>query len=154
QRRECGYMDALTQEDVLEAERLLAKVVELAQTEKQKQRARFFHDYFTMAKKRFILPYLAHAEMSTNRPQAKRERAMFLDDFDKPRPGVNPRLQGWGSWKRTYSKAKCFHDENEGHLRGDITKSCVSTKRAYPPGVHPLCCPDAGAKGEYARGPI
>ncbi|MCK5801180.1 MAG: DUF4838 domain-containing protein, partial [Lentisphaeria bacterium] len=67
QRRECGYMDALTREDVLEAERLLAKTVELAGTERQKQRARFFHDYFAMAKSRLILPYLAHAEMSRKR---------------------------------------------------------------------------------------
>jgi len=115
QRRECGYLDVLTREDVLEAERLLAKTVELAGTEKQKQRAKFFHDYFAMAKSRLILPYLAHAEMTRNRPQAKTARSLFHDDFDKPRPGKNPRFQGWGSWKRAFSKARSFHDETEGH---------------------------------------
>jgi len=116
QRRECGYMDALTREDVLEAERLLAKTVELAGTEKQKQRAEFFHDYFAMAKDRLILPYLAHAKMSKKRPVAERGQVLFLDDFDKPRPGENQGFQGWGSWKRAHSKAECFHDGNEGHF--------------------------------------
>jgi hypothetical protein len=113
-RRFCGYMDGLTRDRVAAAGKLLKATVELSGTEKQKRRARFFHDYHVMAAKSYFLPYISYAETRGNKAKPESKRVLHSYDFDGPRRGKNPNYQGWGTWKRDASTAVPSPVKGEG----------------------------------------
>ena len=113
-RRFCGYMNGLKQDDVATAEALLEQTVKLAETDQQKKRAQFFHDYCTMAARDYYRPYMSYAQISRDKPETVVRRVLHAYDFDGPLPGKNPEFQGWQPWKRDTSSAVASPVSDEG----------------------------------------
>jgi hypothetical protein len=113
-RRFCGYMDELTRDDLSTAQQLLETAVNLAETQQQKKRARFFHDYYAKAMTSYFLPYISYVELGKDEVQMQSREVLYHYDFDEPRPGKNPRYQGWGNWKREGSTAVAAPSDNGG----------------------------------------
>ncbi|MBT3374427.1 MAG: DUF4838 domain-containing protein [Lentisphaerae bacterium] len=107
QRMDCRYMDVLTRDDVRRAEKHLDAVVRLAGTDAQKKRARFFQDYFMMAKSKFFLPHIASVAMSRDHVKLETKGTVCRFGFDSD-------FETWSTWKSRHSTAKHSHDPNEG----------------------------------------
>ncbi len=115
---DCRYMDVLTRDDLRQAQKELDKAVELADTAKQKARAQFFRDGFAGYRKRFLVPYVMHAEAQARRPETAGGKVLYASDWNAPLEGPNPEFQGWGKWQKkvgTVNTAKVYIDKEEGH---------------------------------------
>jgi hypothetical protein len=130
QRFDLGYMDVLTEADVRQAREKLDKVVELAETPKQKERTRFFRDGFDELAKLYLVPYAMHAEAQERRPEIRGGKVLYSSDWDAPRRGPDPERQGWGVWQRGYGKIKAYVDKNVGRTKkGSI---CFDNEESRP----------------------
>jgi hypothetical protein len=113
QRRDADYLEALNRKDLLACHELLQKVVQLAETEKQKKRAEFIYNYFVMADSKYYQPYLNG--MDAKKAANKKYKILHEYKFDKG-------LDGWVRWQMPYHTAKLGHTENEGRSsRGCLT---------------------------------
>ena len=110
-RRELRYLKALNnEEDMNECEKLLKKTFALAETEKQKERAKFFLDYFVNVKNEQILPYIFYAKMAQRKPTIKKQHTIYKYGYDKGK-------EKWNSSKRNYSTAVFRHDKMNGRTK-------------------------------------
>lgn len=109
-----GYLLALKEDDLARCEALLNKVVANAETDKQKERARFFMSGFKEIKEK-TTEYLIAIKMSQS-PPAK-QILLFSDNFSN---AEKKQLQeempkGWSHWQRASSKALFAWDRMVGY---------------------------------------
>jgi len=139
ERKELGYLKVLNENDLIKCESLLLKTYDLAETQKQKERAKFFLDYFVKAKNEYILPYIFYAKMMQHKPAIKEQRPVYEYGYDEG-------FEKWGTWKRKYSTAVFRHDKTDGRTKKG---SLLIDNRISRPS--PLCFLNKNLKIEHGK---
>ena len=122
------YMAAYTEADVAYCERLLNKVVELA--EDNRPRAKFIRQAF-LNRKPGLLAWIRNHELNCKPEHYQFDKTLFSSDFD--------RMDGIGTWQSKISKGKFIHAQKIGRSGsigiGMDLKGCAGTMTylAYMP---------------------